>query len=343
MSEEAPLGEAQTDDLGEAMLTAARSVVRTCMQVRPVESVLVITDPESSEVGRALYEAASEVTERILMMMMPPGHREGSEPANQVADLMRRQDVVLIATKHSMTHTRARANASREGVRIASMPRINPELFAKGGMTADYNALQKEISGLSSILRRRRDIRVTSEAGTDLKFKTGGRWILEDNGICNRPGAITNLPAGKVFVLPKEGSAEGKIVIDGSWDGVRITEPISFFIEEGIIVNIEGGDLAEGIEQKIESLKSTLRPSKANLIGTFAEFGFGMNSRAKLSGNTLEDLVYRGGVYFGFGNNMALGGTVSVPLHLRGVMMNASVSLEDIDLLVNGKVIAKVR
>ena len=28
----------------EAMLTAARSVVRTCMQVRQVESVLIITD-----------------------------------------------------------------------------------------------------------------------------------------------------------------------------------------------------------------------------------------------------------------------------------------------------------
>ena len=37
----------------EAMLTAARSVVRTCMQVRQVESVLIITDPESSEIGRA--------------------------------------------------------------------------------------------------------------------------------------------------------------------------------------------------------------------------------------------------------------------------------------------------
>ena len=39
----------------EAMLTAARSVVRTCMQVRPVESVLILTDPESSEIGRSLW------------------------------------------------------------------------------------------------------------------------------------------------------------------------------------------------------------------------------------------------------------------------------------------------
>ena len=54
------------------------------------------------------------MTDRVLMMMMPPSHREGNEPPNPVADLMRRQDVVLMATKHSLTHTRARANASRE-------------------------------------------------------------------------------------------------------------------------------------------------------------------------------------------------------------------------------------
>ena len=71
MSEEHEEVEAGEHDFEEEMLTAARSVIRTCMQVRPHENVLVVTDPTTSEVGRALYEAASEVTDRILMMMMP--------------------------------------------------------------------------------------------------------------------------------------------------------------------------------------------------------------------------------------------------------------------------------
>ena len=327
----------------EAMLTAARSVVRTCMQVRPVESVLILTDPESSEIGRSLYEATASVTDRVLMMMMPPSHREGNEPPNPVAELMRRQDIVLIATKHSLTHTRARANASRENVRIASLPGIDSVTFANGGMTADYHALQKEISGLNSILRRRREVQVTSEAGTDLKFTTGGRWILEDNGICNRPGAITNLPAGKVFVLPKEGTATGRIVIDGSWEGEKLEKPISILIEEGLITDVSGDEKAEAIWQQLEDARSGLRPSKAAMVGNVAEFGFGMNPRAKIIGNPLEDLVSRGAIYIGFGNNMALGGTVNVPLHIRGICRKATVELEDVDLLVEGKVTAKVR
>ena len=102
-----------------------------------------------------------------------------------MADLMRRQDVVLIATKHSLTHTQARSNASREGVRIASMPGINSKSFAEGGMTADYNALQKELAGLASLLLRRRQIHISREAGPDPKFTTGGPWSLEEKGICN--------------------------------------------------------------------------------------------------------------------------------------------------------------
>ena len=210
-------------------------------------------------------------------------------------------------------------------------------------MTADYNALQKEISGLNSILRRRREVHVTSESGTDLKFTTGGRWILEDNGICNRPGAITNLPAGKVFVLPKEGTASGRIVIDGSWEGAKLEKPISMLVEEGIVTDISGNETAENIWKQLEDARSGLRPSKAALVGNLAEFGFGMNPRAKLIGNPLEDLVTRGAIYFGIGNYMALVGTVNVPIHIRGVCRKASVALEDVDLLIKGKVTAKVR
>jgi len=343
MGEEGNVQTDESEDLAEAMLTAARSVVRTCMQIRSVEAVLVITDPDYSEIGRALYEAAAEVTDRILMMMMPPSLKEGNEPPTQVADLMRRQDVILIATQHSLTHSRARAIASREGARIASMPGIDAETFAYGGMTADYNALQKEISGFNRLLRRRREVRITNDAGTDLTFLTGGRWVLEDNGICNRPSAITNLPAGKIFVLPKEGSAHGRIVIDGSLEGDLMEEPISILIEDGLIVDVTGGEMAERMNRKLEIARTGLRPSKAAMVGTFAEFGFGMNPRAKLSGNKLEDLVHRGGAYFGFGNNMALGGSAAVPINIRGVIRKPTVVLEDVELMIDGKVNMKVK
>ena len=77
MAEEGEIGVADSEELAEAMLTSSRSVVRTCMQIRPSEHVLIVTDPHCSEVGQSLYEALTEVTDRVLLMMMPPSTRKG--------------------------------------------------------------------------------------------------------------------------------------------------------------------------------------------------------------------------------------------------------------------------
>ena len=329
-----------TGDRTEAMLSTARSVVRTCLQVRREEDVLVITDPQTAEIGQALYEEAARVTDRILLVMMPPTQKPGKEPPIPVTDIMRRNRVIMIATQDSLTHTRARYYASREGARIVSMPGISSELFERGGCTADYLAIASEIGGMSSAFRRRRNLHITSSAGTDIKFTTGSRWVLEDNGICNRPGQVANLPAGKVFVLPQEGSMNGNIVIDGSWEGNLLEEPLSFQIENGMVIGITGGEISQEIESLLELAKSGLRGSRRELVYTVAEFGYGLNPKAtKIVGNRLEDQVVRGSAYFGFGDNTSFSeGSARVGFHLRGVMRNPSIKLDEFDLLKDGKV-----
>ena len=334
------IGDSENDS--ESMLTSARSVIRTCLQIRPFEPVLIVTDPESSAIGRALYEAAAEVTDRTLMMMMPTSHKKGSEPPDYVAELMRKQDVVILATKSSLTHTKARINASRTGrTRIISMPGINENMFSIGGMTADYNALQKEISGLASIFRRKRDVRVTSPGGTDIRFSIGAKWRTDDNGICNRPGQVMNLPSGRVFVFPKEDTMNGTIVIDGSWEGNLIQEPIIMEVENGIVTNISESEISEKINSIFAEVSKPLNKSKAALVKTVAEFGFGMNSRAKVVGNLLEDQVVRGAAHFVLGDNSAYGGKNNIGLQMRGVILKPTIELQDIDLVKDGKIIAR--
>ena len=334
------IGDSENDS--ESMLTSARSVIRTCLQIRPFEPVLIVTDPESSAIGRALYEAAAEVTDRTLMMMMPTSDKKGSEPPDYVAELMRKQDVVILATKSSLTHTKARINASRTGrTRIISMPGINENMFSIGGMTADYNALQKEISGLTSIFRRKRDVRVTSPGGTDIRFSIGAKWRTDDNGICNRPGQVMNLPSGRVFVFPKEDTMNGIIVIDGSWEGNLMQEPIIMEVENGIVTNISESEISEKINSIFAEVSKPLNKSKAALVKTVAEFGFGMNSRAKVVGNLLEDQVVRGAAHFVLGDNSAYGGKNNIGLQMRGVILKPTIELQDIDLVKDGKIIAR--
>ena len=299
----------------------------------------MITDPDTADVGQALYEEASRVTDRILLVMMPPTQKTGKEPPLPVSDIMRKNRVIIIATKDSMTHTRARAAATREGARIVSMPGIGSIAFESGGMTADYNALQREISGMGVVFRRKRRVSVKSEAGTDIEFVTGDRWILEDTGICNRPGQIANLPAGKVFVLPKEGSMNGTIVIDGSWEGRMLEEPLTLKVEDGVVVDVSGGEIADQIISVFDVARLGLRSSKRDQLWTVAEFGFGMNPKAtELVGNKVEDLVVRGSSYFGFGDNTHIGGTARVGIHLRGSLIDPEVSLEGSVIVSEGKI-----
>ena len=329
----------RSSENSEAMLSTARSVIRTCLQVRREEDVLVITDPDTADVGQALYQEASRVTDRILLVMMPPTQKTGKEPPLPVSDIMRKNRVIIIATKDSMTHTRARAAATREGARIVSMPGIGSIAFESGGMTADYNALQREISGMGSVFRRKRRVSVKSQAGTDVEFVTGDRWILEDTGICNRPGQIANLPAGKVFVLPKEGSMNGTIVIDGSWEGRMLEETLTFKVEDGAVVDVSGGEIADEIVSVFDVARLGLRSSKRDQLWTVAEFGFGMNPKAtELVGNKVEDLVVRGSSYFGFGDNTHIGGTARVGIHLRGSLIDPEVSLEGSVIVSDGKI-----
>ena len=164
---------------------------------------------------------------------MQRSRHHGEEPPSPVAALMRQQQVVIAATKYSLTHTKAVRQALKDGARVATMPGMTFELYTEGGMTSDFQEVKRRISNIANSLRRRRIINVKSESGTDVTFEVNWRdWKLDDNGICNRPRMLTNLPAGKVFILPKEGTMNGTIVIDGSWDSTLIEEPVEFIVED---------------------------------------------------------------------------------------------------------------
>src|SRR5262249_61982763 len=68
--------------------------------------------------------------------------RAGEEPPPAVAGAMRESSVVVMLTRHSLSHTRARMAATETGARIASMPGISPELFARA-IPVDYDSLEQ--------------------------------------------------------------------------------------------------------------------------------------------------------------------------------------------------------
>jgi leucyl aminopeptidase (aminopeptidase T) len=314
----------------EKLRNSAKTVIETCMQLRSHENLLVITDPHTAEIGQALYEAGSQVSDRVLMVMMPSTHRHGQEPPSPVADLMRRQHVVIAATRYSLTHTRARLISSKDGARIATMPGVTRSMLIEGGMTADFDALQNHIASMARILRKHRNVKIMNDDGDAMEFVISGRWNLEDNGICNRPGQVTNLPAGKIFAEVKPESVSGVLKINGTWDSISITEPISIIVDEGKIVDIQttdegvlGDQILELIDEKMETIK-------------IVEFGFGMNPKARISGSALEDEKVLGSCYIVLQQPAS---RRSHELRATGILTEQTVLLGDHQLIDKGEFI----
>ena len=281
---------------------AAKTVVNICMEIRRHESVLVIADPSTSEIGQELYKVASEISDNVLLVIMPFTRHHGDEPPASVAELMRTQNVVLAPTKFSITHTKARIQACKDGARIATMPGITSELFASGGMLADFNEIRDTISRVGVHLRRRRNIRVTSPEGTDIRFDIDPKkWNREDSGICNRPGMVTNLPAGKIFNNLIERTAKGDLYIDGSFDSMILSEPLRFKVNDGIATDIKGGPEAQRVRHLFAEAANLMPAKDQSSVWTISQFGFGLNPKSKLIGNALEDEKVLGSCYFSIG------------------------------------------
>lgn len=333
------LPEPSTDQ--ERLHAISDMVVQTCMDIRRGENVLIVCDPTTSEIGQSLHIATQKRTDRVLLIVMPKSRHHGEEPPTPVAALMRQQQVVIAATKYSLTHTRAARQALKDGARIATMPGMTFELYTEGGMTADFQDVKRRISNIANFLRRRRIINVKSETGTDVTFEVNWRdWKLDDNGICNRPRMLTNLPAGKVFILPKEGTMNGTIVIDGSWDSTLIDEPVELIVEDGTVIDVKGGSLAATIRQSYGEVAKKLKAKDRESVWTIAEFGFGMNPSARLVGNVLEDEKRMGSCYFSIGDNSRLGGSSHAGIHVSGVLAKPTVWLDDTCLTDSGEFMA---
>ncbi|HIH44525.1 MAG TPA: hypothetical protein HA257_05465 [Candidatus Methanoperedenaceae archaeon] len=200
------------------------------------------------------------------------------------------------------------------------MPGITARMMVSGGMTADYAGIRDCAGRMSSMLRDSRTIRITSRLGTDIEFDVRGCTWNEDTGICHEPGCGTNLPAGELYIAPR--NADGIFVVDGSMSGLGLLEsPLTFRVENRYVVEIQGKCAPE--------LKKMLDAVGKNAYNV-AELGIGINPNASLIGNVLEDEKVGGTVHVALGDNSMFGGDVVAGIHLDGIIRAPSV-------LVDGK------
>lgn len=310
----------------DALKSAAKNAIKHCLAVKPGEAVLVITDEPLRKIGFALWQAAKEAKAEAVLLEILPREKHADEPPPAVAKAMKEFPVLIIPTSKSLSHTNARREACANGVRCATLPGIT-ESTMKRTLNANYQKIAERSRRLAEIINGRREAHLTTPSGTNIKMSIEGRKCEADTGLVYNPGDFSNLPAGEAYLSPLEGTANGIMVVDGAMASQGLLKkPIRMMVKDGFVTDVTGGAEAKKLKKLLDSV--------GHLAYNVAELGIGTNDKAKIVGSVLEDEKVLGTVHMALGDNISMGGNVSVRSHLDGIMLKPT-------LLVDGQVIMK--
>jgi len=237
-------------------------------------------------------------------------------------------------------------------IRAFWSPRVTVDMFTRT-VPINYSALQKTSARVVEKMKNAEEINVKTTLGTDITFGAKGRTPMVDNGDFKTFGKGGNFPAGEVFVSPVLGTANGKIVFDGSINLERtliIGEPVKVFVKEGFVTKIQGGGEARKLEAHITkaekkpvhmSKKGELTADKAEEYTKNArnigEFGIGLNPKAEIVGKVLEDEKVYGTIHFAIGSNYDQDALSLI--HSDGIIRIPTVTIDGKPLMSKGKLL----
>jgi leucyl aminopeptidase (aminopeptidase T) len=310
-------------------LERAAMACMDCLGVATRDRALIVSNPPHRRVAKALLDAARGRTNVVRHIEYATLARHGEEPPDAVAHALEEATVALAPTVYSISHTRARIEATARGVRIAGMSSLSEAAFASA-LPIDYRSLEHSTAVVARALTAATTCRLTSTAGTDLTLELRGRAALEDNGNLRNPGAFGNLPAGEVYIAPIETIGDGTIVVDGSLAGYGLLrQPLRLRLHSGRIVDAAG-----------EAADWLLRTLDAGRLGngrTIAELGIGVNPCAHVTGTILDEKA-RGTAHVAFGTNVSFGGVTDASVHVDAVLLKPTMHLDDVLFVQDGEI-----
>lgn len=315
-------------------MKGARIIVGTCGVVRSGEKILIATDKNKSQIADIIAEACIERGVEPIILSMVPRENHGEEPPELFSIALREADVVFAVTSFSLFHTNARIEACKRGVRWVNLPDFSMQMLREGGLFVDFHKQRKKAEKIGQILSSGSSVRIITNKGTDIQFSIAGREGIVESGISDKPGMINSPPDIECCIAPLEGSANGKIVVDGSiiLPGLGpLTEDVILYVREGYVTEIEGSEEAILFRKVLES-------AKEKEVYNIGEFGVGLNPKCRICGSMLEDEGVYGTIHFGIGDNHTMGGCVESSMHTDVVVKNPTVFINEKRVIKSGEI-----
>jgi len=282
----------------------ARNAVSVCLRIQPSEKVTVITDEATREIAASLVhelEALGVSYKAWILEELAP--RPLTDLPREIMDDLETSQVSIFAVQAQANELKSRMQmtdvVNRRKIRHAHMVNINHQIMLEG-MRADFLKVDRISSKVVDTVRRAKQVRARTTAGTDLTADLNPeyRW-LKTSGIIS-PDKWGNLPGGEVFTTP--GEVNGTFVIDGVV-GDWLCAKFGSLRENPLTIQVKGNRLTEAHsanrELEEDFWRYTHTDEHSDRVG---EFAIGTNIELKdVIGQILQDEKYPG-VHIAFGN-----------------------------------------
>ena len=319
----------------------ARNAVNVCLRIQPREKVTIITDDATKEIAASLVREleilGAPYCAWILEELAP---RPLTDLPREIVDDLETSQVSIFAVQAQANELRSRMQmtdvVNRRKIRHAHMVNINHQIMLEG-MRADFLKVDRISTKVVETVRRARQVRARTPAGTDLTadLNPAYRW-LKTSGIIS-PDKWGNLPGGEVFTTP--GEVNGTFVIDGVV-GDWLCAKFGSLRESPLTIQVKGNRLTEAHsanrELEDDFWRYTHTDENSDRVG---EFAIGTNVELKdVIGQILQDEKYPG-VHIAFGNPYGAhtGAQWDSSTHIDVVGRNFDIWVDEAQIMRNGQ------
>lgn len=334
------------------------TIVRKHVNVKAGEEILILTDTETNrDVAIALASACKALYAEPVIMTLPASYLKERDLTKTALEAMKGADVYipLAPTIPKCIHKVDIARFLGEGVfRMFYIGGCGmwvgdvPALILKAQREHDYEDVYKVSRALANWLADKKELHVTSKMGTDFRCSIEGIWATSPKGpqkgpyrwvggIVREKGEIGGIPDGEAWGGPREGTAEGIIVIDGPISRIcykpQPSEPVKLKVKDGRVVEVEGGIEAKYIRRYIETVEG---------FDVIAEVSFGTNRWCTEITGSIDawDKHIAGTMHIALGENrfqIYPYGTNECELHVDMLLRAPTATVDGVTILKEGQ------
>jgi hypothetical protein len=291
---------------------AAKNALEHVLEAVQGESIVIICDDEKREVGKAFADGALALGLWTRLITLKTSAETRREIPPQLLEVLTEQkpDVYVNVLRESREETPFRIKIiglQRRDLRsrLGHCPGITLKMLTEGALALtpeEHKRMQSFADRLILALDRAVKVEIGSPAGTSLSLEAREREFFTDTRYDWRLRKWMNLPTGEVIVAPLENSLNGRLVCDMAIGGIGpIKAPLEITTKHGKAQKVTSKD-----REVLKKVKDTLNTDEwSNIVG---EFAFGINPKAKLVPEFIEDEKILGTIHIAFGHNLDMPG-----------------------------------